>query len=79
MYAATAAFHQSGRRTRATVAPPTTINRACYWWRSLIQLRTLEPATLASATGHTAWATCRLVHRSDNFIRQPFFAQKPPF
>jgi len=36
---------------RATVAPPTTVNRSCYWWRNLIQLRTLVPATLASATG----------------------------
>src|SRR5262252_11012996 len=36
---------------RATVAPPTAVNRACDWRRNLIQLRTLVPATLASATG----------------------------
>src|SRR6516162_2155265 len=30
MSAATAAFLRSGRRMRATVAPPTTVNRACY-------------------------------------------------
>ena len=30
MSAATAAFLGSGRRVRATVAPPTTVNRACY-------------------------------------------------
>src|SRR6516162_1314782 len=48
----TAAFLGSGRRMRATVAPPTTVNRACYWRRNLIELRTLGPATLASATGH---------------------------
>jgi hypothetical protein len=52
MSAVTAAFFGSGRRMRATVAPPTTVNRFCYWWRNLIQLRTLVPATLASATGH---------------------------
>jgi hypothetical protein len=51
MSAATAAFLGSGRRMRATVAPPTTVNRACDWRRNLIQLRTLVPATLASATG----------------------------
>ena len=50
MSAATAAFLGSGRRMRATVAPPTTVNRACDWRRNLIQLRTLVPATLASAT-----------------------------
>jgi len=51
MSAATAAFLGSGRWMRATVAPPTTVNRACCWWRNLLQLRTLGPATLASATG----------------------------
>jgi hypothetical protein len=51
MSAATAAFLGSGRRVRATVAPPTTVNRACYWCRNLIQLRTLGLATLESATG----------------------------
>ena len=51
MSATRAAFLRSGRRVRATVAPPTTFNRACYWWRNLLQLRTLRPATLASATG----------------------------
>jgi hypothetical protein len=51
MSAATAAFLGSGRRMRATVAPPTTVNRACDWWRNLIQLRTPVPATLDSATG----------------------------
>jgi hypothetical protein len=39
MSAATAAFFGSGRRMRATVAPPTTVNRACDWRRNLIQLR----------------------------------------
>ena len=52
MSAATAAFHRSGRRVRATVAPPAIVNRACDWRRSLIKLRTLVPATLASVTGH---------------------------
>ena len=51
MSATTAAFLGSGRRMWATVAPPTTVNRACDWRRNLIQLRTLVPATLASATG----------------------------
>jgi hypothetical protein len=51
MFAATAAFRRSGRRMRVTVAPPTTFNRACYWWQNSIQLRTLVSATLASATG----------------------------
>ena len=45
MSAATAAFLGSGRRMRATVAPPTTVNRVCYWQRNLIELRTLVPAT----------------------------------
>jgi hypothetical protein len=27
-------------------------NHACQWWRNLLQLRTLGPATVASATGH---------------------------
>src|SRR6516164_1638787 len=36
---------------RTTVASPTTVNRACDWRRNLIKLRTLVPATLASATG----------------------------
>ena len=36
MYAMTAAFLGSSRRMRATAAPPTTFNRACYWWRNLI-------------------------------------------
>ena len=52
MSAATAAFLGSGRRLRATVAPPTIVNQACQWWRNLLQLRTLGPATVASATGH---------------------------
>src|SRR6516162_6138631 len=52
MSATRAAFLQSGRRMRATVAPPTSVNRACDWRRNLIELRTLGPATLASATGH---------------------------
>ena len=52
MSAATAAFLRSGRRVRATVAPPTTVNRVCYWRRNLIELRTLGPANLASATGY---------------------------
>ena len=52
MSAATAAFLGSCRRMRATVAPPTTVNRACRERRNLIKLRTLAPATLASATGH---------------------------
>jgi hypothetical protein len=30
----------SFRRVRATVAPPTGINRSCYWCRNLLQLRT---------------------------------------
>jgi hypothetical protein len=51
MSATTAAFLQSGRRRLVTVAPPTTVNRACYWWRNLPELRTLGPATPASATG----------------------------
>jgi predicted metalloprotease with PDZ domain len=51
MSAMTAAFLRSGRRVRTTVAPPTTVDRVCYWWRNLIKLRTLGPATLASATG----------------------------
>jgi hypothetical protein len=51
MPAGKAAFQGSGRRVRATVAPPTTLNRACYWWRNLLKLRTLRPAVLASATG----------------------------
>ena len=40
MSAATAAFHRSGRRVRAAVAPSATVNQACDWWRNLIQLRT---------------------------------------
>jgi hypothetical protein len=51
MSAATAAFLGSGRRMRATVAPPPAVNRVCYWWRNLLKLRTPVPATLASATG----------------------------
>jgi len=51
MSAATAAFLGSGRRARATVAPPTIVNQACQWWRNLLQLRTLGPATVVSATG----------------------------
>jgi hypothetical protein len=51
MSAATAAFLGSGRRVQGTVAPPTTVNRVCYWRRNLIELRTLVAATLASATG----------------------------
>jgi hypothetical protein len=54
MSAATAAFLGSGRRVRATVAPQTIINQACYWWRNLLQLRTLGPATVASAMGPEA-------------------------
>jgi hypothetical protein len=53
MSTAAAAFLKSGRRVRAAVAPPTTFNRSCYWWRNLIKLRTLVPVPLASATGHT--------------------------
>ena len=41
MSAATAAFLGSGRRMRATVAPPTTVNRAFREQRNLIQLQTL--------------------------------------
>ena len=37
MSATAAAFPESGRRMRATVAPPTTVNRVCYWWRNLLQ------------------------------------------
>jgi len=51
MFAATAALLGSGRRARATVAPPTIVNQACQWWRNLLQLRTLGPATVVSATG----------------------------
>jgi hypothetical protein len=51
MSAATAAFLGSGRRVRATVVPPSTVNPACNWWRNLLQLRTMAPATVASATG----------------------------
>jgi hypothetical protein len=51
MSAATAAFLGSGRRVWATVAPPTTVNPACNWWRDLLQLRTMGPAAVASATG----------------------------
>jgi hypothetical protein len=54
MSAATAAFLGSGRRVRATVVPPTTVNPACYWWRNLLQLRTPRPADVAQR------ATCRL-------------------
>src|SRR5580693_5168885 len=60
MSATTAAFLASGRRVRATVAPPTTVNRARNWWRNLLQLRTMGPATVASAAGHV-W-TAPAVH-----------------
>jgi len=36
---------------RATVAPPTTVNRACYWRQNLIQLLTVGLATMTSAPG----------------------------
>jgi hypothetical protein len=35
----------------ATVARPATSTAICYWWRKLLELRTLGPATLVSATG----------------------------
>src|SRR6516164_7953841 len=53
MSAVTAAFLGSGRRMRATVAPPTAVNRDCCWRRNLVQLRTLVSATVASATGQS--------------------------
>jgi hypothetical protein len=79
-----AAFHRSGRRVRATVAPPTTLNRACYWWRNLLKLRTLGPAAWASATGqklpseqplHTrADASSTLAQVAPGRRRIPFFS-----
>jgi hypothetical protein len=51
MSAATAAFLGSGRRVRATVASPTTVNRACNWWRNMLQLRTMGPAAIAAEIG----------------------------
>jgi hypothetical protein len=44
-------FPRKRSLVRATVAPSTTVNRACNWWRNLLQLRTMGPATVASATG----------------------------
>ena len=53
MSAVTAAFLGSGRRMRATVAPPTAVTRDCCWRRNWVQLRTLVSATVASATGQS--------------------------
>jgi len=66
MSAATAAFLGSGRRMWATVAPPTTVNRACDWWRNLIQLRTPVPATLDSATGQLRTHAAQHYERREN-------------
>jgi hypothetical protein len=64
MSAMAAAFPGSGRRVWATVAPPTTVNRDCYRWRNLLQLRTLRSATVASATGHV-WTAPAVQEESD--------------
>jgi hypothetical protein len=49
MSATRAAFYRSGRRVRTAFAPSTTF----YWWRNFLELRTLGPATPASATGQS--------------------------
>jgi hypothetical protein len=52
MSAATTAFLRSGRRMRATVAPPTAVNRASDWRRNLIKC-----GRWCRRPWHLQWAT----------------------